>query len=473
MTRKEFVLNVVEEMGTNPRAVLAGHGIAPAVLQEILERPDIMSKLATVLYSTKYAKKGAKGLKKQSNFKITGYKNFPDFNLKAREDVENFIGGLDANDAASFTNANNILTILMLPQEKADEDLNDEAKIYTGKSVALTFDSSVRKEYKVPGGIYLTVMMGDSVARPAEEKAAKRKSRVNKKKQNKRTPAKIRMELKSKANKKLAVIKNKTKALEEKATNTALEMQQFAAIGDEFGASAKTPSKVFGAINKHDATVKEMKAIVAGLDSEQKAAYKYAMKAAAAGDKKRMNMWLKELENEDLVNYIKGGAVGDSKSILKARKAELNSQLEQLAERNQALLEQLETETDPKKKLSIRSMISKNGAKTKQIRAKLGTYKNLSFAGVNKKAAMLKEVHEKIEENIAMGETITNALDDALMALDAKEGEKKVIKEQIMQQVADGMPMQYATQQAIQDNLSGESTTLSGNKEIKDLVDNL
>ncbi len=236
ITRKEFVLQVVEELQKNPRATLAGHGIQAAVLQTIVSRPDVMSKLATVLYSTVYAKKGAAGLKKAPNFKITGYKNFSEFNLKAREDVENFVGGLTPEDSASFTNTDNVLTILLLAENDNTgiaESLTNQ--IVSGKSIALTFDSAVRKEYKVPGVMYLTIMLGASAARAGEAAIALRKIKVNKTRQSRRTPAKIMAELKSKASKKLNMLTAKRKELEQDAFTTSMELEQLSTIKGIYG----------------------------------------------------------------------------------------------------------------------------------------------------------------------------------------------------------------------------------------------
>jgi len=407
MTRKEFVLNVVEEIKENPRAVLAGHGIQAAVLQTIIGRPDVMSKLATVLYSTVYAKKGAKGLKKAANFKISGYKNFADFNLKAREDVETFVGGLSPEDGASFTNADNILTILLLPQETSTGEEGTTNEIVSGKSVALTFDTAVRKEYKLGGGMYITVMLGASAARPVEEKTAERKEKVNKKKQIRRTPAKILGELKSKANKKLNKLKTERRELEDTAFTTSMELNQY---------------KEMGGISK-------------------------------------------------------GGK--ENNAIIRERKAKLEDAIRTLSSKNGIYLANLSKTTDQGKKLSLRSMISKNSAKIKELRARLGTYDNLSSTAINKKALLLSKTHAAIEANIAKGMNISEALNSAVSGLAIKPMQQEIIKQQIMEQVASGTPMQFAVQQTIQQNFGAEqefieqelpATSLSANYDIKALM---
>jgi hypothetical protein len=403
MTRKEFVLNIVEELKTNPRAVLAGHGIQAAVLQTIIGRPDVMSKLASVLYSTVYAKKGAAGLKKAVNFKISGYKSFADFNMKAREDVETFIGGLSPEDSASFTNADNILTILLLPETANTGEESLTTEIISGKSVALTFDTAVRKEYKLGNGMYLTVMLGASAARPTEEKIAERKEKVNKKKQIRRTPAKIMSDLKRKANKKLGALKTETSELENTAYKTELELEQFNNNGSIYGG------------NKID------------------------------------------------------------NAAIRERKAAIDKEITRLSSSNGLYLNSLGLETDEKKKLSLRSMISKNNTKIKELRIKLGTYENLSPRAMSKKAMLLADTHAAIEANIAKGQAISEALNNALASLNIKPAQQEILKQEIMQQVAAGTPMQYAVQQAVQQTFVYEipETSLSGNFEIEKLLNTL
>ncbi len=481
MTRKEFVLAVVEQLKENPRAVLAGHGISSAVLQTIVNRPDVMSKLATILYSTVYAKKGAAGLKKSANLKISGYKNFGDFNINAREDVEKFIAGLSPEDSAKFTNSDNILTIVLLPNIASGGDDTTVDEIVSGKSIALTFDSAVKKEYKIPGGMYLTVMIGDSAAKPTEVAVAERKEKVNKVKQARRTPAKVIQELKAKTNTKLENLKRKRKDLENEAFVASKELEQFKSIGEEFSVGNSAPTRIIGGLNNFNKSVEEIKAIVNGLEEDDKKYFKAAVKYKKEGNKKMLKLVLKALNNETLSAYIENGAPNSADEVLKGRKEAIKAELNDLATRNEKLLESLAVELDAKKKLSIRSMISKNNAAIKDARARLGTYKNISVAGMKKKAQMLAETHAAIEANIAKGESIAEALNDAISRLSAKPEEKEIIKQQVMQQVAEGMPMQYAVQQAIQQNIVEEpvaiqelgASSLSDDFKIKELLDTL
>lgn len=473
---------MVEQMKENPRAVLAGHGIQAAVLQQIVNRPDIAAKLATFAYSTKNVKKGAAALKKAVNLKLSGYKNFADFNLNAREDVEKFIGGLSPEDAGTFKNNENILTILMLPDstatqygETAEEDVN---LIVSGKSVALTFDSAVRKEFKIPGGIYLTVMFGDSLIRTSEEAAAERKEKTNKVKQAKRTPAKIIAELKAKANKKLKGLDAKRNELEADAYAASKELQQFANIGKQLGVTnTKLPSMIIGGINKANKAAAEKLAevneTIATLPAEDKKVLNLAVKYAKSGKLSTAKALLKELNNPVLSDYVINGLPKSGTEVVDSRKKGIIAQIKALTSKNEQLLVDLSLAPTENMKRSVQSSISRNNSKIKELRAVLGTYKNISVAGMNNKAAMLKQTHAEIEALIAKGASITEALDTAVAKLNAKPAQQEIIKEQVIEQIANGANPQYAIQQALQDNLTDEidETALSSNSEIQDLLD--
>lgn len=253
MTRKDFVLQVTESLKANPKAVLAGHGINAAVLKAISERPDVMAKLAVLLFSTKMASKGANGLKKREGFKICGYKSFPDFNKLARTDVSDFMETLNPQDAETFSNEENILTILCLPDTSTGQT---SADIVSGKSVMLEFSKAVRAEFKIQGGFYITVMFGDSVITPKEAAKAEAKEAVNAKLSAKKNPARIKATLARKAKNRLALLEVEKMKLQAKKNKTAAQLQQFNVIGDATG-GARGNSKV--AIEAREARKKELR----------------------------------------------------------------------------------------------------------------------------------------------------------------------------------------------------------------------
>ena len=483
MTRKEFVLNVVEEMVSNPRAILAGHGISATVLQQIIERPDIMAKMAVTLYSTKYAKKGAKGMKKSNNFQIKGYKNFPDFNLKAREDIEKYVGQLPPKDQESFTNSDNILCIYAEPDnEVANSDKTDSetlsSDMIAGKSIVKTFDNAVKKEQAKAGGFYITIMIGESAVRVPEAKAAKRLSKKNKRKDAKRTPARMKAEMKSKANKKLANLNKAGNKLREKAMRLQAQSVQFAQIGRDLGIDSGDIEEIMSGVESFDkGTLKydrKIKRLISKMSVENKAMYNQAVKYMKAGKTTIAKTLLKEINIPELTNFLlKEGGKVDKTGILDARKKAIRNEIRKLTRRSEQLLVDLSLAPDVSKKRSVKSMISKNSSKIKQLRLKLGTYKNISAKGMKTKAELLATVNADIESNIAAGNDIQTALNDAIEKINAGPKEKQIIKQQIIAQVAEGTPMQYAVQQSIQENIKelDSGTNLAGDSStVEDIM---
>lgn len=479
MSRKEFTLQVVEKIQSNPRAIFAGHSMNAAVLQELIKRPDVMQKLAVILWSTKFFKKGAVGLKKAANFQIKGYRNFGEFTMKSREDVETFIGGLSPADSATFTNANNILSILMLAdhsQPSGDETLEDQ--IISGKSVPITFDQAVRKEYSRTGGMYLVIMIGDSAARPIEVAKAERKDKINKKKSIRRTPQRVFAELKTKTNKKLAILKSNRAKLEQEAMNTANELEQFADLGNEFGVNGGNPINVIGAINKTNRNSLDSNDklidVVNNLSPEDKSAYKLAKRYFGAGKKVAANAILRELNNPAVTQMVKNGLAQSGTKIVNSRLAGMKEEIKRLTTKNESLLVDLALAPAQNLKRSIKSSISRNSSQIKILRSKLGTYKNISVIGMSNKKRMLKETNAAIEANIAQGKTLQQALTNAIAQLEATPQQKQIIKQQVIQQVVSGMPMQFAVQQTLQEqSFAGSEMNLSGNAAIQDIINAL
>lgn len=482
-TKKEFILNVTQELQANPRAVLAGHRIQGGILQKIVARPDIMSKLAAALYTTKYARKGAKGMKKAGNFAIKAYKNFPTFNAQARLDVETFIEGLDEKDQNTFSNNDNILTIIALPDTDVTNDVeNLESDIVSGKSVALQFDKAVKKEYKIPGGFYVIVMIADSAVRPAEGNVSKRTEKRNTKKQVKRTPARIKAELKAKAGKKLTKIDSELQKLQAEKFKLENQIAQFKNVAGELGVAKGLPTAIGYRTQKalnNNAPVNskaEFDAAVNSLPKEAQEDIITAIKLAKRGKLKAAKVLLKGvILGDEIKGIVEQGVLNPDMFItpdkkVAARKKALKARIAALTAKNETLLGELPT-AEGGRKNSIRSMISKNSAEIKKLRASLGTYKNLSATALKNKAAMLKQVNAEIEKNLNLGKTIRESLNASIAALDATPAQKQVIKQQVVQQVVSGVPLQYATQQAIQ-NLDVQEVEQTG-MSVQEVLDSL
>lgn len=446
MTRKEFVVAVTEELSLNPRAVLAGHGIPAAILKEIANRPDVMGKLAGFLFMTNNFKKGAKGLKKSEIFKITGYKNFNEFNAKARTDVETFMSNLSALDQSEFSNSDNIITMIILPDTKTG-DL--ESDIANGKSIVTRFDTAVKKENKLGNGYYVTIMFGGSLIRGVEESKAAAKAKANSKivSVKQANASKLKSELVAKAKAKAAKIAAEGAKLGAKAAGLQAGLQQVSVIAAEFGAKSANPKDVVSAINRY---TKETKSFLNKLSPAEKVVYTEVLKALKKGDNKGAQAMLKSLGNEKLTEIVNNGNLVDANAKLSVLQARIKKEIKALDARNNAKLAALEAATTPRAKAQIRFDMKKISARVNALKAKLGIYKDLTPEAIKNKAELLKVTNNLIADNIAKGATVQQALNIAIAKIPAEQSVKEQIKQQIIQDIANDIPTQYAVQQALQ-----------------------
>lgn len=459
MTRKEMMAIVAGEMKENARAVLAGHGIPAAVLQEIIARPDVSGYLGGILFSLNTAKKGAVGLKKAGNFRIFGYKTNAEFLIKGREDVETFVSGLSGDDITKFTNDDNVVVVYIDKQAPYAPDAPVEEVIVSGAKLGMTFNTAVKKEIKgIGAGMYLAIMMGDSAWRTAEAAKAERSEAKNKAKQEKRNAGKLKAELVAKKKKALGDINAKRAALQAKAAKTARQLQQYNNFGAQLGAKPGSVRSTMGKIGAMNARLQNQKASVANamaaLSPAENKLVDMARKFIAKGDTRTAKKMLSDLDPIVASAVLNG--VGGGDPVVAAKRKEIKGQIARL----DARLEQLTIDlalAPADKKLSVRSMISKTSAQVKKLRDALGTYKNMSIAAYNKKAAILAETNAKIEKYIQRGANVSQALNKAINEIAATPAEKTVIKQQVIESIGNGMPVQYAVQQSIQDNIIDDS----------------
>ena len=457
MDKKEYVLQVTEAIKANPRPILAGHGLPAVILQMIASREDVIAKLATCLYSFNYAKKGAAGLKKQQNFRLFGYKNFGEFNGNAREDIEEFVAGLSEDDQKTFSNESNVVCILFLPDiSKSDAEKTLEERIVSGKSVPLAFNNAVTAEYRQGQAMYITLVWGASATRDSETKVALRKEKQNKAKDAKRTPARIKRELQLKAKKEIEMLEIEKAKLQNTASNLRAQNTQLGNIATALGGG----ENVLDAINKYDANIAEIKARIEALDATEKSIVLTANKFMKAGNVDKARKVLAAIDDETIVNYVLG-QVKSSNDVLSQRKNSIKAKIAELTTKNDNLLAAKEIETDPKKKLSISSMISQNIRKIKELRGALGTYKNISPQGLANKAALVAETQAKIEE-LAKKFSISEALNIALKELApvTSATQRQIIKQETMQKIQQNVPPVYAVQQALQKGLMNQAPAI-------------
>lgn len=404
MTRKEFVVQIVNDLKENPKAILRGHGLRPNFLQTLTTRDDILGKIAGFAFSTKLAVKGKKALRKQNNMRVFAYKDFIMFNRKAREDVQTFMDGLSPEDAGTFTNSNNVLVILALPD--TGDAGSVEENISMGKSIMLSFDSAVKKEYKIPGGMYYVIMFGDSVIRPVEAKKAAAKEAVNERKVRiASSPAKIKNALVKKAKAKMAVIANKDRRLKRKATTLSAELGEVNAYARQLGVD---PNADAGTIT-----------------------------AAQRGFNRR--------------------TTAGAGALKAARIDEHNRAINTIRMKNRYLVQNLQDATTAKARADIRFAIKKNKQRIEDLQARIALYDNFSAKTIKNKAKILSDVNAEIEANLAAGQTITSSLNSALAKLNIAPQQKQQIAQQVIEDIADnGTDLQLAAQQAMQEILPAQ-----------------
>lgn len=471
-TRKEFVQSVVEQLTGNLKPAVAGNNINPAVLKMAEARPDVLAKLATVLWSTVYFKKGAKGLKRAANFTIKGYRNFNELNKKARVDVDAFVAGLTPEDAANFSNEDNILCIMALPETETDVELSATEQIATGKSVSLPFMRAVRSEYKIPGGFYIVVMWGDSAIRSVEAAKAERKEAVNKKKTEKRKPARIKAELQRKAKQRLERIEATRAKLQAAAADTQIGLQQIASLGASVGVMTDDPRQAVIALREFD---KNNKAALRSLSKDQKEMYTDAIQLVKKGNVKAAKAILKEIDNEAISALVLGTKPATAEIARLTKLKKYRAALKDLNDKNTGLMEKIEAYTasgDMVRVYEFRRMIKRNTAKAREIKARIDALKDVSLASVRDKRKLLAQTHAAIEASLAKGDSVRQALDAAMAKLEpvTTPVERQQIKQQVIAQVAQQVPMQYAVQQAIQNLPAQQQQNWADDLKLSDLT---
>mgnify|MGYP003600674591 FL=1 len=398
MTRKEFVVQIVSDLKENPKAVLRGHGLKPTFLENLASREDILGKIASFAFSTTAAPKGKKALQKQNNMRVFAYKDFTEFNGKSRADVQSFMEGLDDEDMNKFTNKNNVLVILALPDSSDAGSTQDNISL--GKSVMLNFDNAVKKEYKSPGGMYYVIMFGDSVIRPAEAKKAEAKAVMNEKKMKVvASPAKIKAQLIKKAKSKLAKVNSTDKRLRSKASLASAQLGEYGAYARQLGLS-------------RDASPRQL----------------------TSADRE-----------------FNKRTVAGSKVLKDARIDEHQRAINTLRMKNRILVQKMEDAQTAKQRADIRFAINKNKDRIEEFKARMGVYQNLDARTIKNKAKYLADVNAEIEANLASGQNITNSLNAALAKLPISTQQKQQIAQQVIEEVVNNEgDLQLTTQQDLQ-----------------------
>lgn len=397
MTRKEFVVQITEQIKENPKAILRGHGLAGKILNTVATRDDLIAKLVNVAYSTVYAKKGPKSLLKKDNFRIFGYKDFADFNRRGRADIEVFQEGLSEKDAMEFDANENTVVILCLPD--SGDTGSTEENIATGKSTLLKFESSVRKEYKIAGGIYLVVALGDSAIRSAEKTQIVAQEKRNEKIVAKtQSPAKIKAKLVKKAKEKQAKLKRANARLKSAANINAAQVAEIQSYARQLGLSPDaSPAQIMAA---------------------QRAFNKRTAAGSAALKTARADVHQREI------------------NTLRMKKRTLNAKYREAA--------------TAREKANIAFALRKIDDRIDGLKAKMGILENLDANTIKGKIKSLAQLNSEIEANIRQGLEIEEATEAAIAGLNIPEETKEVLTEMVVAEIDGGASVEEATAEAIQ-----------------------
>jgi hypothetical protein len=362
------------------------------------------------------------------------------------------MGKLSPEDAASFSNDENILTICVFPDQSTGDT---EVDIATGKSIALPFNKSVLSEYKMgTGAQYIIVMFGDSYILPRDEKLAKAQAAKNKKLSARKTPAKLRQELTSKANAKKAALLSTGVDLRNNAAKTAGELEQVARLAKAAGFEGDVTTDPKAAVEAIKAYNTKYKNMIKNLDPGEKKFYLKAVNLYAKGTaegKRKANAILAELAIPELNDLARSGVKNLRPDVVTAeRKKALNAKIREISAANEKLAAIVANPKSSKEKADTAFKIRANIAKVKELKARIAMLGDIKITTIRNKAKMLADVQAQIEANLGKGMEIDQALQAALAKLPVDEDTKQQVREQIIEQVADGMPTQYAVQQSIQ-----------------------
>lgn len=449
MTKKEFVQQVSEALKASPRPVLAGHGIPMVVLKQIASRFDIIAKLATILWSTKFFKKGAKGLKKAPGFLIKGYKNYKEFINKAPMDTQAFMESLSEKDMENFNVNNNVITFVCIPDDKTSGD--NATDLVGGKSIVMEYTKALKKEYRIPGCFYINVYWADSIVRPAELRVAKAKEKVNKRKYVRRTRTKILAEIKKKAQYKLKKIAEMNTELETTGIKADAALQQFNQFGKALGFDTTDQRTAISNFKKYDAANRKL---IRSLSVADKKLYEMAVEAIKNKDERTAKLLLKKINNPEITALVLGEKPMTLDAAKAARVKALRKQAKAINDKNAELLNAMENAPSAKIKANLRFRIKENQKKILAIRSRIATLQQgFGLTEIKNKAKLIAEVNAAMEANNAKGMSIKESLKNALAKLNIAPQQKEQIRQQVIEEIAEGMPTQVAVQSAIQSQI--------------------
>lgn len=471
--RSDYVKAFVEDAMANPRKAFGGHGIPSTIINEIAAgREDVFKHLAILSWNSKYRTKYSAGLRASKDFKMFGYKNFANFNVKARANIEEFVAGLSEADQATFKNNKNILVIVMQQEAQIVEGVE---QMINGASLMISFDRAIRADQKSVAGYYIMLVYSDSFANSSE---AEKEPEVI----NDPAPAKQNQILAVKKSRKAKNIAKKLRAVNSRRAQLMGRSKQLGNQIAGYGMQDAWLKEVFG--EDYAAGIEAMNSSNEQWNKDFNKAVKKATRndkaliKAIAEIKKRnggkndasIRALLKNFDNADLATMIETGEPEKGSSKINARRRALNTELKKLTVEATGIMNMIESAKksgDKKKVISLQQKLHRISTKIQNLRGQLGTYHKMSSDALAKKTAIFTKVNADIEKLIARGKNLSDAMETALDKAGVTEGEKELIKQQVVKKVAEGQIGQYAVQQAIQDHVDNPAAGIS----VQDMLD--
>ena len=434
---KDFIFDVIEQLKANPRRVLAGHGIPSVIIRELMDREDVLSKLANFLLTTKLANRGANGLKKSSKFQIFGYKNASQF-LKASEaDLNSFFGDdeeLRASNCAviMFTPQNSQELRTKMTDEEGNEGWFVRTKIVAGSSSYTTYAKAAAGEAKIAGTKYLVLAWEDSILRPADNKVAFTRSKRNERiVARELKPAKVR-----------AALKRDLKAAIERNERTLNSLR----------AKKSRYQEAIAEINSNA----ELNAYIESLSGVDRNIYDRALAKLNAGNTREAKMLAATAEDpETMWNAIQFSAGSDEtnkvRSALRSKLNKLNKELAEWLDTVQQLQDAGRPVADniTKRVNALQRQINAITVKLKNSDKRLKKNRGTAAANVNYQQ-LLAQVNKRIARNEQKGMRLSKALENAVASLGVDAETVQEVKSDVLAQVAAGIEQETAIEQAIQ-----------------------
>lgn len=452
MANLNFIEEVTKRFMKAPRTTLRGNNIPGEVIGVLSQRADVFAKLAVCIENTTLSGRGANAFRNSKNLGIRGYRNFGEFNTNARQDVEQFMSGLSEEDQNTFTNKNNIVTICVQPDKKILK--NDKEQIVTGKSYILPFDDAVRSEYKDNRAIYIIVMFATSVMKPPKARAVRRSKGEIQQEMIRKERMKLR-----KLNSLPRQLQRANKGLQARRNVLSGKISDYetqkARLQELFGGDIDKGLAISEGISQHYMS-RLSNVMNRASDSDKKLATDYVY-LTGKGHNRKAAAILKRIEDDNLRALLIQGQPETAKAEYDSMRIKLHQRRRTLLDRIYKLIDESKDPTlSPRQRTLIRYRVGKWNEELRTVESKIEAYRigKYSDMWLRSKTAEMARITKEIEDNIEKGMKAKTAIDRAVSTIRGVDAEtKQDIKAQVASQVVDGMPIQYATQQAIQDNM--------------------